>query len=317
MRCAIVNPHENLINIRSMRVVELSGGIGGARLGRGLAALDDVELTVVVNVGDDDVIHGLDVSPDLDTVTYTLAGMEGPEGWGRAGDTFRFNDELARFGVDNVFRLGELDLALHVYRTGRLRDGAPLSEVTAEVCRAFGIETRVVPASDDPVRTVVGIEGGDWLSFQDYFVKRGASPTVVGLRFEGAEDAKPAPGVVDAIADADLVVIGPSNPPLSIWPILAVPGIEEALADHPRVVAVSPLIGGRTVKGPAAEVMGSLGLPAANPGVVRAYRGLLTGLVIDNGDDPAEVDGVEVLATPTLIRRPDQARRLAAEIVAW
>jgi LPPG:FO 2-phospho-L-lactate transferase len=300
-----------------MRVVELSGGVGGARLGRGLARLDGVDLTIVVNVGDDDEIHELYISPDLDTVIYTLAGVEGPEGWGRAGDSFRLNDELAEFGVDNTFRLGDLDTALHIYRTGRLREGELLSSVTAEVCAAFGIGTRVLPASDDRVRTVVGTAEGEWISFQEYFVMRRAAETVTGLRFDGAEDAKPAPGVIDAIAEADLVVIGPSNPPLSIWPILAIPEIEEAVAAHPRVVALSPLIGGRTVKGPAARVMASLGLPAGNPGVVRAYRGLLTGLVIDSGDDPTELEGVEVLATPIMIRDPDQAHRLAAEIVAW
>ena len=300
-----------------MRVVELSGGVGGARLGRGLARLDGVDLTIVVNVGDDDEIHELYISPDLDTVIYTLAGVEGPEGWGRAGDSFRLNDELAEFGVDNTFRLGDLDTALHIYRTGRLREGELLSSVTAEVCAAFGIGTRVLPASDDRVRTVVGTAEGEWISFQEYFVMRRAAETVTGLRFDGAEDAKPAPGVIDAIAEADLVVIGPSNPPLSIWPILAIPEIEEAVAAHPRVVALSPLIGGRTVKGPAARVMASLGLAAGNPGVVRAYRGLLTGLVIDSGDDPTELEGVEVLATPIMIRDPDQAHRLAAEIVAW
>ncbi|MBW3666490.1 MAG: 2-phospho-L-lactate transferase [Actinobacteria bacterium] len=304
-----------------MRVVELCGGVGGARLGVGLAALEDVDLTIVVNVGDDDLVHGLAVSPDLDTVVYTLAGVEGPLGWGRAGDSFRFNDELARFGVDTSFRLGDLDLAVNVYRTRRLAEGASLSTVTVEVCTAFGVATLVVPASDEPVRTMVRIEGGEELAFQEYFVARRAEDTVAALRFEGAEDAKPAPGVLDGVADADVVVIGPSNPPLSIWPILSIPGIREAVATHPRVVAVSPLIGGRTVKGPAARVMASLGLPPGNAGVVEAYRGLLDGLVIDESDDPGEVEGIgediDILSTPTLIEDPEEARRLAREIVAW
>jgi LPPG:FO 2-phospho-L-lactate transferase len=318
MRCAIVNRHGNLINIGAvMRIVELAGGVGGARLARGLVALDDVELTVVVNVGDDEVIHGLAVSPDLDTVVYTLAGVVGPEGWGRAGDSFRFNDELARFGVDNRFRLGDLDLALNIYRTKRLREGVPLSMVTAEVATAFGVKTRIVPASDEIVRTVVETATGEELPFQEYFVIRRAADTVTGLRFEGAADAKPAPGVLDAIADADMVVIGPSNPPLSIWPILAIPGIREAVAAAARVIAVSPLIRGRTVKGPAAGVMASLGLPSGNQGVVVAYKGLLDGLVIDQSDDPSDVDDVEVLSTPILIVDRTEARRLAAEIVAW
>jgi LPPG:FO 2-phospho-L-lactate transferase len=300
-----------------MRVVELSGGVGGARLGRGLAALDDVELAIVVNVGDDEVVHGLAVSPDLDTVVYTLAGIEGPEGWGRDGDTFRFNDELGRFGVDTTFRLGDLDLALNVYRTERLAEGLPLSEVTIEVCTAFGVDTRVIPVTDDRLRTMVWTEGGEELSFQEYFVSRRAKDTVTALDFDGAEDAKPAPGVLDVIAEADLVVIGPSNPPLSIWPILSVPGIREAVAAHPRVVALSPLIGGKTVKGPAARVMASLGLPPTNAGVVEAYRGLLDGLVIDDADDPGEIEGIDVLSTSILIKDPAEAGRLSAEIVAW
>lgn len=300
-----------------MRIVELSGGVGGARLARGFASLAGVELTVVVNVGDDEEIHGLAVSPDLDTMVYTLAGIQGAQGWGRRGDSFRFNEELARFGVDNTFRLGDLDVALHVYRTKRLGEGLPLSMVTGEIAAAFGVETRVVPVSDEIVRTVVETASGETLSFQEYFVTRQAADTVTGLRFEGGEDAKPAPGVLDSIADADLTVIGPSNPPLSIWPILAVPGIREALAAASRVVAVSPLIGGKTVKGPADRVMASLGLPPGNLGVVTAYRGLLDGLVIDAGDDRDEVDGVEVLSTPILITDPSEARRLAAEIVAW
>jgi len=300
-----------------MRVVELSGGVGGARLGRGLAMLDGLDLTFVVNVGDDEEIHGLAVSPDLDTMIYTLAGVEGPEGWGREGDTFRFNDELARFGMDNVFRLGDFDLALHVFRTARLDEGFSLSTVTAEISDAFGIGARVLPVTDDRLRTVVGTADGEWISFQDYFVGRQARDTVVSLRFEGSEDAKPAPGVIDAISECDLLVIGPSNPPLSIWPILTVPGVRDAIADHPRVVAVSPLIGGRAVKGPADRVMASLGLPPGNRGVVAAYEGLLSRLVIDAGDDVEELDGIEVLSTPTLIRKPEQARRLAAEIVDW
>lgn len=300
-----------------MRVVELSGGVGGARLGAGLAALDHVDLTIVVNVGDDDLVHGLAVSPDLDTVVYTLAGVEGPQGWGRAGDSFRFNDELARFGVDTSFRLGDLDLALNVYRTRRLAEGVSLSTVTAEVCTAFDVATRVIPVTDDRLRTMVWTEDAGELSFQEYFVSRRAKDTVTGLDFDGAEDAKPAPGVIDLIADADLVLIGPSNPPLSIWPILSVPGIREAVAAHPRVVALSPLIGGKTVKGPAARVMASLGLPPGNAGVVEAYRGLLDGLVIDENDDPGEVEGIGVLSTPTLIQDPEEARRLSREIVAW
>jgi LPPG:FO 2-phospho-L-lactate transferase len=278
--------------------------------------LDFVDLSIVVNVGDDEEIHGLPVSPDLDTVTYTLAGVQGRQGWGREGDTFRFNDELARFGMDNTFQLGDLDMALHVFRAKRLAEGMSLSVVTADVCRAFGIETRVLPATDDRLRTMVGVIGGETLTFQEYFVERGARDRVISLSFQGADEAKPANAVIDSIAEADLVVIGPSNPPLSIWPILAVPGIREALEDHRRVVAVSPLIGGRAIKGPVVEVMSSMGLPEGNPGIAVAYEGLIHGLVIDSGD-PEVVAGVEVMSTPILIRDPAEARRLAAEIVSW
>lgn len=300
-----------------MRIVELSGGVGGARLGRGLAMLDQVELTVVVNVGDDEMVHGLHVSPDLDTVVYTLAGLEGPEGWGRAGETFRFNDELARFGLDTTFRLGDLDLAVNVFRSMRLREGLPLSTVTAEVRAAFDVDAAVLPATDDQLRTVVEVGGGERLSFQDYFVARRASDTVKALSFEGAEDAKPAPGVLDAIAAAEKVVVGPSNPPLSIWPILAIPGIREAISSHPKVVAVSPLIGGKALKGPADRVMASMGLAPGNSGVVEAYDGLLHGLVVDESDAREDLHDVDVLSTSISIKHPEQARRLAEEIFAW
>lgn len=300
-----------------MKVVELAGGVGGARMARGLDATSDVDLTVVVNVGDDEQVHGLNVSPDIDTVIYTLARMEGPEGWGRSGDTFAFNDELARFGVDNRFRLGDLDLALNVTRTIRLAAGMPLSEVTAGVARSFGIGCAVVPATDDLLRTEVRTDSG-WLAFQDYFVLRQGRDEVLEVAYRGAETARPAPGVLEAIIGSDLVVIAPSNPPLSIWPILAVAGIEDAVASHRRVVTVSPLFGGKALKGPADRVMASLGLPPGNRGVLAAYRNLIDVLVVDSGDttDGGEIDGVRVVATDTRIAEPDAARRLAEELVS-
>jgi LPPG:FO 2-phospho-L-lactate transferase len=299
-----------------MRVVELSGGVGGARLARGLAALDDVELTVVVNVGDDAENHGFHISPDVDTVIYTLAGVEGPQGWGRAGDTFNFNTELARFGVDNTFRLGDLDLALKVFRTVEMAKGTPLSKVTSAAADGFGVSAAVLPATDDRLRTEVRLDDG-WIGFQEYFVARGHRDVVHEVRFIGADRAVPAPGVVEAIATADLVVIGPSNPPLSVWPILAVPGLRPAVDEHPAVVAVSPLIGGKTVKGPADRVMSSLGLGTGNHAVVDSYRGLIDRLVIDNTDsaDAASLRDVEVVVTDTLITDPKQATRLARELV--
>jgi len=299
-----------------MKIVELSGGVGGARLARGLASLPDVDLTVVVNVGDDDENHGFHVSPDLDTVVYTLAGLEGPEGWGRAGDTFEFNDELGRFGVDNTFRLGDRDLALKTFRTLQMRRGSALSEATGRVAGAFGLTTLVLPVTDDVLRTRVRIAEG-WVSFQEYFVGRGHRDVVLELEFNGAGLARPAPGVLESIAAADMVVIGPSNPPLSIQPILEVAGVRAAVAAHPRVTAVSPLIGGKTIKGPADRVMASLGFPPGNPGVAAAYEGLIDRLVIDRIDigDVALIDGPRVEATDTLIKDRLASARLAKELI--
>ncbi len=298
-----------------MRVVELSGGVGGARLARGLATLPEVDLTVVVNVGDDASNHGLHISPDIDTVVYTLAGVEGPHGWGRAGDTFHLNEELARFGVDNTFQLGDRDLALKLFRTNRISDGDPLSSITTTIARSFGLESSVLPVTDDRVRTMVRTEAG-WLSFQEYFVARRHQDEVLELRFEGAETARPAPGVIEAIETADLVVIGPSNPPLSIWPMLAVSEVRSAVERRLAATAVSPLIGGKTVKGPADRVMASLGLAPGNAGVAEAYEGLIDRLVIhtSDGDDEATLEGIDVLVTDTLIEEPAAAARLAAEL---
>ncbi|MCO6501543.1 MAG: 2-phospho-L-lactate transferase [Acidimicrobiales bacterium] len=297
-----------------MKVVELSGGVGGARLARGLDALPDIDLTVVVNVGDDERFHGLLVSADIDTVLYTLAGIEGPEGWGRRDDTFAFNDELARYGVDNRFRIGDRDLALIVTRTARLAAGESLSKITADLARALGVRATVLPATDDTLRTEVRLDSG-WTSFQDYFVIRRNRDEVREVAYRGAEDARPAPGVIESIEAADLVVIGPSNPPLSVWPILAVPGVRDALASHQRVVAVSPLFQGKALKGPADRVMATLGLPQGNRGVARAYEGLIDILVVDAGDARDEIDGIRLVATDTRISDPEAAARFARELV--
>jgi len=299
-----------------MKIVELSGGVGGARMARGLAALPHLDLTVVVNVGDDAVNHGLHVSPDLDTVVYTLAGVEGPHGWGRADDTFHLNDELARFGVDNTFQLGDRDLALKLFRTQEIGRGFTLSDVTEHVGRSFGLTTRVLPVTNDRLHTKVRIPDG-WVSFQDYFVTRRARDEVLELQFDDSASARPAPGVIEAISFADMVVIAPSNPPLSIWPMLAIEEVRNALGSHPSVTAVSPLIGGKTVKGPADRVMASLGLPPGNLGVAAAYEGLIDRLVIDtsDGDDARSIPGVEVIVTDTLIEDADAAARLATRMV--
>jgi LPPG:FO 2-phospho-L-lactate transferase len=300
-----------------MKVVELSGGVGGARLARGLYAVPDVELTVVVNVGDDLPTHGLYVSPDLDTMVYTLAGLEGPYGWGRAEDTFVANTELARFGVDNTFRLGDLDLALKIYRTHRLGVGETLAQVTDNVRTAFDIDARVLPASNDPVRTMVTTHDGETLTFQEYFVDRGHRDRLRDVAFDGAATAAPAHGVVPAIEEAEVVIIGPSNPPLSIWPILALEDIGEAVRSHPRVVAVSPLIGGRALKGPADSVLADLGLGTGTGAVLASYRNLIDTLVVDESDrgDIGSVDGVRVMAADTRIPGREEARRLAEAIL--
>jgi LPPG:FO 2-phospho-L-lactate transferase len=300
-----------------MNVFELSGGVGGARLARGLDAIDDLDLSVVVNVGDDLPTHGLYVAPDLDTVVYTLAGIEGPHGWGRAEDTFVANTELARFGLDNRFRLGDLDLALKIYRTHRLGAGETLAGVTDTVRASFGLTASIMPASNDPVRTMVTTSEGEKLTFQEYFVDRGHRDPVQRVDFEGAAAATPAPGVIEAIDQADILVIGPSNPPLSIWPILALDAIDRAVRRHPRVIAISPLIGGKALKGPADSVMADLGLGTGTRAVIASYRGLIDTLVVDTSDqaDTGEIDGVTVVALETRIPGRAEAMRLAEAIL--
>ena len=301
------------------RVTLLSGGVGGARAARGFGrVLDPGELTVIVNVGDDDRIHGVHVSADLDTVVYTIAGVEGPEGWGRDGDAFAVMEALDALGVDTTFRIGDWDLATCLARTAALDSGDPLSAITARIAASLGVEHRVIPATDDHLRTRVRSSGGEWMAFQEYFVMRGHEDDVDEIEFEGAEHATPAPGVVAAIEDADLVVIAPSNPPLSIWPILAIREIHDAVLAHPRVIAVSPLFGGKALKGPADRVMATLGLPAGTAGVLAAYRALLSDLIVDTGDAAENVDAgsVTVHALDTRIAEPDAAERFARKILA-
>lgn len=299
----------------SAPVALLSGGVGGARLARGFELLPEVDASVIVNVGDDETRYGLSVSPDLDTVLYTLAGVEGEAGWGRAGDTMVLMERLSELGVDTRFRVGDADAALNLYRTMRLREGRPLHEITARLAERMGVRSRLLPATNDPLATEITTDSGERLSFQEYFVERGHRDRVAALRFRGAEGARAAPGVTEAIGSARLVVIGPSNPPLSIWPILAVEEISRALAGAERVAAVSPLFGGRALKGPADRVMASLGLPEGNRGVAAAYRDFLTDLVIDSADAadlPALADmGVRARAADTRIAGPEAAAAFA------
>jgi LPPG:FO 2-phospho-L-lactate transferase len=299
-----------------MKVTLLSGGVGGARMARGFARVPEVELFVVVNVGDDAFNHGLRICPDLDTVTYTLAGVEGANGWGRADDTFVTNDELGRLGVDNTFRLGDLDLAVKLARTGWMAGGVPLSEATSRLATALGVEGAVCPVTDDELRTEIGLGDGSWISFQEYFVDRGHADEVAALRFVGQDTAAPAPGVIHAISTADLLVVAPSNPPLSIWPILAVEGVRDAVARHPDTVAVSPLIGGKALKGPADRVLASLGYPGGNAGVAAAYDGLIQALVVDRTDEGSTPADLDEMSEETRIAPPESAERLARAILA-
>jgi LPPG:FO 2-phospho-L-lactate transferase len=300
-----------------MKITALSGGVGGARMLRGLAAVDEIELTAIVNVADDELIYGLYLSPDLDTVVYTMAEEHSDErGWGRTDETWNVMDELARFPIDTTFRLGDKDLALNMYRTARLAQGATLTDVTAEIAKVFGLKATILPATDDPIRTKVLVEEV-WLDFQDYFVRRQHTEIVRDIRFAGADDTEPAPGVMEALFETDAVVIGPSNPILSIWPILAVPGVADAIREVPRVMAVSPLIGGAAVKGPISELLPSFGYTSDTSGIIASYGNLLTDIVVHHGDEP-HTDVVPVVhVTDTIIKEAEAAARLATEVIAW
>ncbi len=301
------------------RVTLLAGGVGGAKLAHGVC-LTGARLDVVVNTADDVELHGLAISPDLDTVTYTLAGVVDPDhGWGRAGETFATLGALADLGEPTWFRLGDRDLATHIVRTARRRAGMPLSEVTALIAGSLGVPARLLPMSDDPVATVVETPAGP-LGFQEYFVARGHQDEVVGLRYEGAATAAPGPGVLPALADADIVVIAPSNPLLSIAPILAVDGVRAALAgSRARRVAVSPIVGGRALRGPAAAVLGSLGHEVSPVGVARIYAGLVDAMVLDRRDAslaPAvEELGIRAVVTDTVMTSTPDRERLARTVL--
>ena len=305
-----------------VRVVALSGGIGGAKLALGLyRILPPDSLLAVCNTGDDFEHLGLSVSPDLDTVMYTLAGIANPEtGWGRAGETWTFMAALQQLGGETWFRLGDADLATHVERTRRLAEGESLSAIAADFSRRLGVRAQIMPMCDEPVRTMVHTEDGV-LPFQRYFVERRCVPKVSGFEFQGAGAARPPPALLEALESEHLeaVVICPSNPFISIDPILVVPGIRAAIAAcRAPVVAVSPIIGGRAIKGPTAKMMAELGLPASARAVAEHYRGLLVGFVLDDVD-ATETEGIDLpyLATRTLMASEDDKRALAAEVLAF
>ena len=299
-------------------VVVLCGGVGAARFLEGLVRVVPPETVVaIVNVGDDLELYGLHISPDLDTVTYTLAGLVDPAGgWGRAGDSFHVLESLRALGDAAWFRLGDRDLALHLYRTQRLRDEIPLSAITAEIASTMNVPCRLLPVTDERLRTIVETPAGE-MPFQEYFVRRRAEDSVVAVRFDGAERTRAAPGVHAALMAARAIVIAPSNPFLSIGPILAVPGIRDCLlASRARVAAVSPIVAGRAIKGPTARILASLGHDVSALGVARLYQDLIDLFVLDNEDaDLADAvqseTGAACAVTETLMSGPAEKEALA------
>jgi len=310
-------------------LVALCGGVGAARMLSGLVrVVPAADITAIVNVGDDMVLHGLHISPDLDTVTYTLAGMDNREtGWGVAGESWTVMEELARLEGEDWFRLGDRDLATHLFRTGRLRAGEPLSTVTAALAGRRGIDVRLLPVTDDALRTRVTLAessplgpAGTEVGFQDYFVRLRHDVAVRGVRFEGADSALPAPGVMKALRDADGIVVCPSNPVVSIGPVLAVPGVREALvARREQVVAVSPIVAGAALKGPADRLMAELGTEPSVVGVARLYAPWAGTLVVDVADAghaaAVEAEGLRCVVTPTVMSTPQRAQELARVVV--
>jgi len=306
-------------------VIALCGGVGGAKLAFGLTRiLSPDDLTIVVNTGDDFVHMGLHVSPDIDTVAYTLSDLADRErGWGIAGETWNFMDQVKRLGGEAWFNLGDRDLAMHVERTRRLAERETLSEITTALTGALGIRHAVVPMSDDPVRTIVQTADGE-LAFQRYFVGEQCRPVATGVRFDGAASARPSLALQAALARRDVtaVIVCPSNPYLSVDPILAVPGVRAGLkALGAPIVAVSPIVGGRALKGPAAKLMLELGVKPSVTAIVCHYSGLLSGLVVDTEDaDEAEALrtlGLPTLATGAVMRSDDDRIRLARETLAF
>jgi len=303
------------------KVTALAGGVGGARLAEGLAqVLLPQNLTVIVNTGDDFEHLGLKICPDLDTVCYTLAGIANPvAGWGRSGETWQALETLSALGGPAWFRLGDRDLGLHLERTRRLNAGQSLSQITRDFCRIFGVRAQALPMSDDPRPTWVHSDAGK-LSFQDYFVRLQCQPRVTGFSFEGAVNAQPAPGVLEAIRQADVVIFCPSNPWVSLDPILAVPGIRPAIQRR-KCVAVSPIVGGKAIKGPAAKMFNELGFEASALAVASHYQELLTGFVLDQLDrnlsGAVQALGMAVYSTDTIMSTPAKRASIAKEVIQF
>jgi LPPG:FO 2-phospho-L-lactate transferase len=303
-------------------IAALAGGVGAARFLRGLLQVcDPADVTAIVNTGDDVVLHGLHVSPDIDTVTYTLAGAINPEtGWGLIDETWTAMEALERYRGITWFRLGDRDLATHLFRTQRLREGASLSQVTGEIAKSWGLDLRILPMSDDRIETKLDVVGEGEVGFQDYFVRLRHEVTVKAVRYAGAEQAGPAPGVLDALSNASLIIVCPSNPILSIAPILEVPGVESALAARRQdVVAISPIVAGAALKGPADRLMAELGTEPTVAGVARLYSSVVGTLVVDDADaelaTAVEAEGVRCVVAPTVMHGVAEATSLARTVL--
>ncbi|MGI9219593.1 MAG: 2-phospho-L-lactate transferase [Woeseiaceae bacterium] len=308
-----------------MKIVALSGGVGGAKLGLGLAQLyPDLELTIIANTGDDFEHLGLCISPDIDTVTYTLAGIANPEtGWGQADETWSFMESLENLGGETWFRLGDKDLALNILRTERLAGGESLSEITASIAHQLGIGPEIVPMSDAPIRTRFMTDRGE-LAFQDYFVRLQCEPVVTGIEFEGADTAQPSPRFGELLNDPSVsaFVLCPSNPLISIDPILAMPSVRAKLAEHAApVIAVSPVIDGNSIKGPTSKLMAELGIGSSSQDVATHYQDFLDGMVLDNKDarlaDAINAAGVRTVCHDVVMNSLDDRCRLATQVVEF
>ena len=308
--------------MENSKVLALAGGVGGAKLALGLRdILDEESLAIVVNTGDDEEFFGLHVSPDLDTVMYTLGGIANPDtGWGISGETFRSLNRLRQYGADTWFNLGDLDMATHIRRTQLLGQGNTLSEVTNSLCSSLGIAHSIFPMTDDTLRTVVITEISE-MSFQEYFVKNRCGPRVISLRFDSPSECSPSPGFVTALNESDLLVFCPSNPFLSVDPILAVPGVRKKIENFRGArVAVSPIVGGEAIKGPAGKILRELGHEVSCVGVAKRYVDLCDVFIIDNVDadlaSTIEKLGMRVVVTNTIMNNDQEKRTLAREILS-
>lgn len=298
----------------------LAGGVGAARFLRGLCPLlDPARTSIIVNTADDETFFGLHVSPDIDTVTYTLAGRVGPHGWGLADERFTALEALGRYYDDTWFQLGDRDLATHIFRTDALRRGRSLSWATRTIAARHGVGQRILPMSDQPVRTRITLAGAGTIAFQDYLVRRRGRGRVRGVRYAGARQARPAPGVLAALDGAAAIILPPSNPLVSIGPILAIQGVRDALRRHPRVAAVTPLVKGLPIKGPLDRMLRGLGHEVSVVGVARLYRDLASVFVLDQRDAEhaprIAALGMRPVVTDTIMRTPAQSRALARVVL--